>query len=125
MVTFSWLSCAALSARSARRCAALGVSIFLLSAPNLFAVEPTVITNPKPLVISEGNAKDLNGTLSRDASLWLGGVGGDDGSEIEGSVYEIHQDPYQINVQDLNRSLEVEASQTDEFQAVIFRLPLN
>jgi hypothetical protein len=45
------------------------------------------------LPLSEGSAQDLQGTLARDASLWLGGVGGgdDDLTEDEANVYQIHQ----------------------------------
>lgn len=45
------------------------------------------------LPLSEGSAQDLQGALARDASLWLGGVGGgdDDLTEDDANVYQIHQ----------------------------------
>ncbi|MFN5514874.1 MAG: hypothetical protein ACK5CA_09035 [Cyanobacteriota bacterium] len=44
------------------------------------------------LPLSEGSAQDLQGTLAKDASLWLGGVGGgDELTEDEVNVYQIHQ----------------------------------
>jgi hypothetical protein len=70
MATFFGLSGRMVSSRSAWLYMFLGIGFVSLSMPNVYAVEPTVVTNPKPLVISEGNAQDLKGTLSRDASLW-------------------------------------------------------
>ena len=125
MATFSWLSGRMVSSRSAWLCMFLGFGFVSLSVPNVYAVEPIVITNPKPLVISEGNAQDLKGSLSRDASLWLGGVGGDDGSGIDENVYEISEDSYNIRVKNLNQSLELKDQQMGESQRIIRRVPLN
>lgn len=113
------------SSRSALLCACFGIGIVPLSTSNAYSVEPLVITNPKPLVISEGNAQDLKGSLSRDASLWLGGVGGDDGSGIDENVYEISEDSYNIRVKNLNQSLELKDQQMGESQRIIRRFPLN
>jgi len=113
------------SSRSALLCVCFGIGIVPLSTSNAYAVEPLVITNPKPLVISEGNAQDLKGSLSRDASLWLGGVGGDDGSGIDENVYEISEDSYNIRVKNLNQSLELKDQQMGESQRIIRRVPLN
>jgi hypothetical protein len=125
MATFFGLSGRMVSSRSAWLYMFLGIGFVSLSMPNVYAVEPTVVTNPKPLVISEGNAQDLKGTLSRDASLWLGGVGGDDGSGIDENVYEISEDSYNIRVKNLNQSLELKDQQMGESQRIIRRVPLN
>jgi hypothetical protein len=125
MATFFGLSGRMISSSSAWLYMFLGIGFVSLSMPNVYAVEPTVVTNPKPLVISEGKAKDLKGTLSRDASLWLGGVGGDDGSGIDENVYEISEDSYNIRVKNLNQSLELKDQQMGESQRIIRRVPLN
>lgn len=125
MATFSWLSGRMISSRSVFLFVCFGIGIVPLSTSNASAVEPLVITSPKPLVISEGNAQDLKGTLSRDASLWLGGVGGDDGSGADENVYEISEDSYNIRVKNLNQSLELKDQQMGESQRIIRRVPLN
>jgi hypothetical protein len=125
MATFFGLSGRMVSSRSALLCVCFGIGIVPLSTSNAYLVEPLVITNPKPLVISEGNAQDLKGSLSRDASLWLGGVGGDDGSGIDENVYEISEDSYNIRVKNLNQSLELKDQQMGESQRIIRRVPLN
>ena len=53
-------------------------SMVLLGGSEVVQANPDTMPNaPKPLTVSEGTAQDLSGTLAKDASLWLGGVGGE------------------------------------------------
>lgn len=53
----------------------------------------TESTEPDPLPVRQGSAKDLSGIRPRNSIIWFGGVGGgdEDNDEVEDSVYEMRQ----------------------------------
>ena len=70
------------------------LGLFLgFTAPALSQVRTK--TDLPTLPTSEGSAEHLEGTLAKDGSLWLGGVGGDgdiEATETLESSYEIRSD---------------------------------
>ncbi len=69
----------------------LSVLTLGLKTPVLAQARP--ITDPDPLPVRQGSAKDLSGIRARNSIIWFGGVGGgdDDNDEVEDSVYEMRQ----------------------------------
>jgi hypothetical protein len=83
----------------------LVLGAILFSLPTV--AQENVITNPQPLILPSGTVEDLQGIESKDASQWLGGVGGEsDEGEGVGSVYEVNQSSYDAKAQALNSTLD-------------------
>jgi hypothetical protein len=66
-----------------------------------------IITEPKPLNVSTGTVKDLQGIEEKTSSEWLGGVGeGEDISDSQAD-YQSQADYYDTRVLAINQTWEI------------------